>query len=356
MASTAELYGNVRPAYCADGRKLPDIYMNRPGLAEEIQSRFGAFPLFKFWGPATDITSTQWIAQTASYVFDRHSPTLSLIYLPHLDYKQQSHGPNHNLIASDIQALDEVADELIAHVRGQGAEVLVVSGYHINAVSKPIHLNRLFRERGWLQVIANATGELIDFGTSRAFAVADHQVAHVYVNDVAILDEVAAAVRETKGVADVLDEDGKRARGLNHPRSGELVAMAESDAWFSYYYWLDDRRAPDFARTVAIHDKPGYDPCELHLDPRIRLPRLKIAGKLLGKMMGMRYLMNVIPLDPSLVRGSHGLPPANEDDAPVFISSWGNQPTVPRALPMSAVKNEILEFFDCGFTTEARRT
>jgi hypothetical protein len=121
------------------------------------------------------------------------------------------------------------------------------------------------------------------------------------------------------GVARVLGEAEKNAAGLNHSRAGDLVAVAETDAWFTYYYWLDDARAPDFARTVDIHRKPGYDPAELFLDPAIPLVRWKIAWRLFQKRLGFRMLMDVIPLDAALVKGSHGCRPADTRDWPVLI-------------------------------------
>lgn len=150
--------------------------------------------------------------------------------------------------------------------------------------------------------------ELLDAGATAAFAVADHQIAHVYVNDPARLDEVRSLVASTAGVAEVLDGAGKRERHLDHQRSGEFVALAKPDAWFTYYYWIDDERAPDYARTVDIHRKPGFDPVELFIDPELKLPQAKVGLTLLKKQLGFRYLMEVIPLDASLVRGSHGLP------------------------------------------------
>ena len=191
-------------------------------------------------------------------------------------------------------------------------------------------------------MIRNATGELIDFGMSKAFAVADHQCAHIYVREQSLLKEVADCIRACEGVDRVLDRDGKAEAGLDHRNSGEFVVLAKPDAWFSYYYWLDDANAPDFARTVAIHAKPGYDPCELFLDPAIGMPALKIAGKVLRKKLGMRYLMDVIPLDASLVRGSHGLLPESPERAPVFISSVPGM-DLPESLPMTGVKKVCLD-------------
>jgi hypothetical protein len=152
------------------------------------------------------------------------------------------------------------------------------------------------------------------------FAVADHQVAHIYVNDPTLESRVRELVAQVPGVARVLSGKERAAAGLAHPRSGELIALAQENAWFTYYYWDDDRRAPDFARCVDIHRKPGYDPVELFLDPALTFPKLSIAWRLLRKGLGFRMLMDLIPLDATLVRGSHGICPAQTKDYPVLIS------------------------------------
>jgi predicted AlkP superfamily pyrophosphatase or phosphodiesterase len=273
-----------------------------------LQKQFGQFPLFNFWGPRTSIKATQWIADAALWVEERFRPTLSLVYLPHLDYNLQRIGPNDPRIAADLKELDAVCGDLIDTFQAADVQVIVLSEYGIVPVSRPVHLNRVLRDAGMIAVREELGHELLDAGASAAFAVADHQIAHVYVNDPARLDEVRSLVAGTAGVADVLDEAGKRERHLDHPRSGDLVALAEPDAWFTYYYWLDDERAPDYARTVDIHRKPGFDPVELFIDPDLKLPQAKVGLTLLKKQLGFRYLMEVIPLDASLVRGSHGLP------------------------------------------------
>jgi hypothetical protein len=163
--------------------------------------------------------------------------------------------------------------------------------------------------------------DVLDAGESAAFAVADHQIAHIYVNDPSRLNDVRSRLEATPGVERVLGEEEKRQEHLDHPRSGELVAIAAPDAWFTYYYWLDDARAPDFARTVDIHRKPGYDPAELFLDPALRSPKAKVAWTLLRRKMGMRALMEVTPLDASLVRGSHGRAPSSSEHGPLLMSS-----------------------------------
>ena len=321
MYSTAAYAVTPRPMYPADGRKFPDIYTEPPELRAELQDKLGTFPLFNFWGPTADITSSRWIADCAVHVYDTRRPTLTLVYLPHLDYNLQRLGPRHHDLRKDLVAIDAICGELIRHVRRDGTRVVVLSEYGITEVSNAIHPNRALRAAGLIRVRTELGRELLDAGASEAFCVADHQVAHVYVRRRDRIAEVKRLLEALPGVAAVLDDEGKRAHGLDHPRSGELVALAARDRWFAYYYWLDDHAAPDFARTVDIHRKPGYDPVELFLDPALRAPRLKVGWTLLKKAAGFRYLMDVIPLDASLVRGSHGRVPETREAGPVLISS-----------------------------------
>jgi predicted AlkP superfamily pyrophosphatase or phosphodiesterase len=321
MHSSAELSVTPRPMYPADGRKLPDVYTQPAELREELQARLGTFPLFQFWGPGAGLVSTRWIADAARHVWATRKPTLALVYLPHLDYGLQRLGPAHPGIAAELRAVDAVCGELIELAERDGARVVVLSEYGITEVRSSVHVNRALRAAGLLRVREERGRELLDAGASTAFAVADHQVAHVYVRDPARVTEVATLLTGLDGVERVLDAEGERAAGLDHPRSGELVAVSRADRWFSYYYWLDDQRAPDFARTVDIHRKPGYDPVELFLDPAILLPKARIGWTLLKKALGFRTLMDVIPLDASLVRGSHGRPTDRDADGPLLISS-----------------------------------
>ena len=306
--------------YPADGRKVPDVYTTPPGLRDELQSALGTFPLFEFWGPRASIRSTQWIAESAKAVDRRFNPTLTLVYLPHLDYNLQRVGPGDPAAAADLRQVDEVCGDLIRHFESAGAQVIVLSEYGLQDVSSPIHLNRVLRERGLLAVREELGRDVIDPGASAAFAVADHQVAHVYVNDPSKAHEIRALVEKTRGVEAVLDQAGKRAHHIDHPRAGDLIAVSEPGSWFTYYYWLDDGRAPDYARTVDIHRKPGYDPVELFVDPAIRVPGLTVGWKLAKRKAGLRSLLDVIPLDASLVKGSHGRITGWDEEGPVFIS------------------------------------
>jgi predicted AlkP superfamily pyrophosphatase or phosphodiesterase len=321
MYSTADWSVTPRPMYPADGRKLPDIYTDPPQLREELNAALGEFPLFRFWGPGADIVSSDWIARCALHVRKQHRPTLTLVYLPHLDYNLQRLGPAHPAILADVTKVDALCGELIDAAERAGDRVMVLSEYGITAVNRPIHINRALRKAGLIRIREELGRELLDAGACKAFAVADHQIAHIYVPDAALIAQVKALVEALPGVERVLDEDGKRALGLDHPRSGELVAIADARSWFTWYYFLDEARAPDFARTVDIHRKPGYDPVELFLDPALRFPKLRIASRLARKALGMRYLMDVIALDATLVKGSHGRPTDRAEDGPLVISS-----------------------------------
>jgi predicted AlkP superfamily pyrophosphatase or phosphodiesterase len=321
MAASHDIGVTPRPIYKSDGRKLPDCYTQPLELRDELTRELGVFPLFQFWGPATAIASSQWIAAAALYIRRTRSPTLTLVYLPHLDYDLQRFGPEDSRIAKSLQEIDAVAGDLIADAARDGARVIVLSEYGITPVSTPIHINRALREAGLLRVRTEDQGELLDVPQSKAFALADHQVAHIYVAEGNLVPEVKGIVGALMGVERVLDRAEQRELAIDHPRSGELVAIARPDAWFTYYYWLNDRHAPDFARLVEIHRKPGYDPVELFLDPAILFPKLAIGWRLAKRALGFRALMDVVPLDASLVKGSHGRPTDALEDGPVFITS-----------------------------------
>jgi predicted AlkP superfamily pyrophosphatase or phosphodiesterase len=324
MYSTADWSITPRPMYPADGRKFFDIHTSPMPLREEIKRDLGEFPFRSFWGPGAGIACSRWIAESAKWIERRHEPTLSLVYLPHLDYNLQRLGPNDPAIAADLVLIDEVAGDLIAFLEARGIEVVVLSEYGITEVDHPIHLNRLFREQRWITIKDELGLEMIDCGASRAFAVADHQVAHIYIQDASIALKVRSLLEAQPGIDQVLDHDGQKTVGIAHPRGGDLVAVAGARSWFTYYYWMNDAVAPDFARTVDIHRKIGYDPAELFIDPALRFPAARVASFLLKKKLGLRGLLEVIPLDASLVKGSHGRIPENAEDRPVLIAG---QPT-----------------------------
>lgn len=334
-----------RPCYPADGRKLFDSHSQPPELKDELQSRLGVFPLFKFWGPTANIASSRWIADASVDVFQSKHPSLTLVYLPHLDYNLQRIGPSDPRIREDIRAVDAEAGKIIDAAQQAGAEIVVLSEYAITDVDRPIHINRILREHGFLTARREISGwETLDFGASRAFAVADHQFAHIYIQRPDDVPRVAEVLRKVDGIEHVLDRAQQATFGIDHERSGELVVVSDRRSWFTYYFWLDDELAPDYARTVDIHRKPGYDPVELFVDPQLKFPKLRVARRLAQKLLGFRYYMDVIGLDATIVKGSHGrLPdPGREaSDGPVFVCSSKRIET--DYLPMTDVKQRLLE-------------
>ncbi|MEJ6647640.1 MAG: alkaline phosphatase family protein, partial [Akkermansiaceae bacterium] len=294
MYSSAEFAATPRPLYPADGRKAFDIHTQPMAMREEIKADLGDFPFPSFWGPNAGIPSSKWIAESAKWIEKKEKPDLNLVYLPHLDYGLQKFGPGAPEMAAEYEAIDQVTCDLIEELEAAGVEVLVLSEYGISKVSKAIHLNRVFREKGWIQVKDELGLETLDCGGCQAFAVADHQVAHIYVNDSVIEKEVRRVVLATDGVEEIREGSDLWPEGIGRERGGDFVAVSEADAWFTYYFWDDDAKAPDYARCIDIHRKPGYDPVELFLDPEIKFPVAKIGGFLLKKKLGLRGLMDVI--------------------------------------------------------------
>ncbi len=367
MYATVDYSITPRPMYPADGRKFFDVYSWPYSIRTRIKKELGDFPFPGFWGPAAGLktpqgsrtAATDWIAESAMWIEKEYSPTLSLVYLPHLDYNLQRLGPRHPGVKQDYAEIDHIVGGLIEFFESRSLRVILLSEYGLTEVRRAIHLNRYFRQKGWVVVKEELGLEMLDAGASKVFAVVDHQVAHVYVNDPSLLRSVRTLLETIEGVAGVFGRPEQAGLKIDHPRAGDFVVVAREDAWFSYYYWMDDALAPDFARCIDIHRKPGYDPVELFLDPKyfparrktfsdpanpefssvrkdsvpggfgVSTVKLRILTRLLKKKLGFRMLMDVIPLDASLVRGSHGARPSTVENYPVFISNCAE--LVPRA-------------------------
>jgi predicted AlkP superfamily pyrophosphatase or phosphodiesterase len=332
-----------KPHYGADGNKAFDILATPDGLVDRLKSRLGKFPFPSFWGPTAGLPATQWIARCAAEVIANEKPDLTLVYLPHLDYDPQRFGPDGSDWPRLVRELDDACAPVLDAAKALGARIWVVNEYTHLQVSRSAEPNRALRRAGLLQARGGPFGEMLDTYESRAFTVCDHQIAHVYVREAGDVPQVRDLLAALPGVARAAVGDEIRALGLGHERSGEVVLLSEPDAWFAYPYWLDDRQAPDFARTVNIHAKPGFDPCELFFDPKLWLPRFRAARRLLRKKLGFRTLFDVVPLDPSLVRGSHGLPVADPLDRPLMV---GDGPEPPEDLAMTGVRNLVLRALD----------
>jgi predicted AlkP superfamily pyrophosphatase or phosphodiesterase len=321
------MYSNVdysitpRPNYLADGRKIPDVYSYPAKLRDEMQDALGTFPLFEFWGPKTTINSSKWIADAALLTDKKHNPDLTLIYLPHLDYNLQRYGLDFSIISKDLLEIDEVVKDLVHHYEALDARVILLSEYGITNVNRPVHLNRILREEGYIAIREERGLELLDAGESDAFAVADHQIAHIYCKNSSSIERLVKLLKSVDGVEKVLFGEDLKNHHINHERCGDIVVVADKDSWFTYYFWLDDAKAPDYARMVDIHKKPGYDPVEMLTDPKDKLVMAKVVGKLLKKKLGFRTVMNIIPIDATLIKGSHGRLTEDKEDYPIFISN-----------------------------------
>lgn len=340
MNSSVDVAVTPRPQYRADGRKVPDCWTHPADLRDRLQAELGPFPLFQFWGPGADIRSTDWIAAAARRVEELHRPDLQLVYLPHLDYCLQKFGPDDARVNPEIRELDRVFDQLERFFRDRGVRVLVVSEYGIAPVHDACLPNVALRRAGLLAVRVEDGRELLDTSESRAFAVCDHQAAHVYVRRPEDVAAARAALEAEAGVERVFDLGELRVAGSAHARSGELTLVAKAGWWFAYPWWTDQARAPDYARTVDIHRKPGYDPLELFIDPRITLPTAYVARQLALRRIGMRALLEVVPLDPSLVRGSHGRIETGTPYAPVLVGEGLDH--LEQSVPASALHDVLV--------------
>jgi len=321
MGATTDVTITPRPIYHADGRKSPDAYVRPPALHDRLTSQLGEFPLFQYWGPTASIKSTAWMVAASRQVIREQNPRLAMAYLPHLDYDLQRFGPNSPEADRAAAELDVALAPLLDDAQNRGMTVIALAEYGIAEANRPVDINRVLRREGLLEVYVQQDREQLDPWTSRAFAVADHQVAHVYIADSADINRVRDLLTGLPGVDEVLDREAQQRYGLDHERSGELVVVAEPGAWFTYYYWLDDTRAPEFARGVDIHRKPGYDPAELFFDPADKLVKAKAAANLAKKKLGLRYAMNLVPLDANYVLGTHGRLPESAADTPLLICS-----------------------------------
>ena len=350
MGMSTDITVTPRPIYHADGRKSADAYIRPPALHDELVSRYGEFPLFQYWGPGAGIQSTQWIVESTRHIMRSQAPELLMAYLPHLDYDLQRFGPNNPRAAKSAAQLDAALAPLLDEAEARGYAVIAVAEYGIEDAHLPVDINRVLRREGLLEVYVQDGKEQLDTWASRAFAVADHQVAHVYVQDAGDVARTAAILRATRGIDEVLDRNAQGKYGLDHERSGELVVIAEPGAWFTYYFWLDNARAPEYARGVDIHRKPGYDPSELFFDPADKLAKAKAGLNLIKKKAGLRYAMSTVPVDPGHVRGTHGRLPGSRDSTPLVISSEERMPPFVQELmrggkpiPAAAVKALVLQ-------------
>lgn len=315
------------PVHNPDGSESLWCYTRPTELYGELRDRLGHFPLQHFWGPLANIRSTAWIADSAVVAAQRFRPSFFYLYLPHLDYAAQKFGPDSEAAIQSLVELDDVigrlAEGLTAAYGSSELLWLAVSEYVITPVSHVAYPNRRLREAGLLQVTQTESGEELDLAASQAWALVDHQFSHVFVRDgdADVIQKVVEFFRGAPGIAEVLHGAERDKYAMNHERSGEVILISAPDSWQAYYWWLDDAAAPAYARTVDIHRKPGYDPVELHIDMATRS----------------------IPLNATLVRGSHGAPASSPEQEGVALCS--HRGVLPPRLADTDVCGSVLRWF-----------
>lgn len=293
------------PVHNPDGSEDLWCYTKPAEFYGDLRDQLGHFPLQHFWGPIANIKATSWIVDSAVHAAARFRPDFFYLYLPHLDYAAQRTGPDSAPALAAVTELDEVIGKLIDGLgESYGDRELLwfaASEYAITPVDHVTYPNRILRHAGLLRVREEQDAEHLDLDASLAWALVDHQFAHVFVKnaDPATTERVVALFRDADGIAQVLAGDDRGEYGMDHERSGEVILVSESNSWQAYYWWVDDAKAPDFARTVDIHRKPGYDPVELCFDPATK----------------------GIPLDATLIRGSHGAPATQDEQRGVLLAS-----------------------------------
>lgn len=336
--SSCDIKVTERPVYWTSGRKTFDFYTSPPALHDRLVEKLGNFPFMHFWGPFAGIKSSEWILNALRQVMREEDPDLLIGYAPYLDYEGQRFGPSAPASREALTKMDNALQALLDEAQAAGRDVAIVSDYGFTDVSRPIFINRVLREAGYLAIEEAANGDQIEAGTSRAFAVCDNQAAHVYVRATQDIEPVRALLQNASGIARVLDVAAQTEVGINHARSGELIAVAEPDAWFAYPYWLDPKRAPDFDPCIAIFDKAGFDPCELFPPPG-PFGKLHIARRVVQKMLRQAVPFDVINPDATLPRGARNIA-STEDNGAVLITSWQRDNT---AVQMESLKALLVE-------------
>lgn len=301
LGESVDLVLSPAPIHKHSGGMIQDCYCEPRDLYGRLAAKIGRpFNLMNYWGPLASRKSSDWIVEaTLALLEDRAlAPDLLLTYIPHLDYDLQRHGPESPQAKKALEVLTGHLVRLRDAAGRLGYDWLFFGDYVIEPVTHgTIFPNRALREAGLFATRTIKGMSYADFFSSRAFAVADHQIAHVYTANAGAREAARAALEKLNGVAAVLDRQQQRALGADHPRGGDLLLVADQGAWFAYPWWSEKREAPDFASHVDIHNKPGYDPCELFFG----WPPLSVSS------------------DVNRVRGTHGR--VNESTAVAWASS-----------------------------------
>jgi predicted AlkP superfamily pyrophosphatase or phosphodiesterase len=294
LGTDSDYFLSPAPIHKHHGGMIMECLSDPPELYERLESELGLFPLNNYWGPFASEKSSEWIVKAVTSVMENEKPDFLYTYIPHLDYDLQRSGPGSREASKAFITVKARIEELLAASKKEDYRIILFGDYSMLPVDDVIFPNKMLETAG-LFATRNIRGMLYpNFYTSSAFAVADHQVAHVHVFDPEKMHEVRLLFEKIAGIDEILD--GKKAEGISNERSGELVLVAKKNSWFDYRWWDTKKEAPEYAPHVDIHNKPGYDPCELFkgLNP------FKTGQ------------------DPQAIKGSHGRVDADE---PVLYSS-----------------------------------
>lgn len=312
LGESTDVVLSPKPIHKHHGGMIQDCYSQPEDLYERLCRKIGRpFDLMRYWGPLASLKSSEWIAEATMATMEDASLELDIVfsYLPHLDYDLQRFGPESAQAVRAAQAIASLMDRLREFAERRGWQWVFWGDYAMESVRRgAVFPQRALREAGLFQVRRVRGRAYPDLYASRAVAVTDHQIAHVYVGDTAALEAARNILGCTEGVAQCLGREEQRAQGVDAPRGGDLMLVAEPGRWFAYPWWTERCEEPDYASHVDIHNKPGYDPCELFFG----------------------WPPGAISRDTSRVRGTHGRVGGGLNVA--WASSADFEPT-PRSLP-----------------------
>lgn len=267
LGESVDMLLSPAPIHKHHGGIIPSCYSQPPGLFEKLAGTVGRpFKLEQYWGPMASAHSSEWIAAaTVRVISDPDlSPDLCFTYLPGLDYDLQRYGPHAPRSVQALAVVRRQLESLVSAARDRGYGVVVFGDYAIADCQKgPVFPNRALADAGLLASRDVKGMRYLDLHRSQAFAVVDHEIAHVHVSNPAAISQVQAVLSELPGVESVAGRAEQAELSVNHSNSGELLLVAGDGHWFAYPWWSSRSHAPDFAGHVDIHSKPGYDPCEL---------------------------------------------------------------------------------------------
>jgi len=298
-------------------------YSKPENFYEEISKEIGEFDLKWYWGPFASIESSKWIINATKITIKNHNPDLLLTYIPHLDYAGQKYGPESIEFQNSLSEVDELIGNLIDFLQSEKLEyeIIILSEYGFNQVNNSISPNIILNDNLLLQTRNIGGKEYIDFELSKAFAMCDHQIAHIFIKPG--FEETVTKIFEKQPIGKILNKKMQKELHIDNERSGDIILMSEKNSWFNYHWWTDEKFAPDFTFSVDIHRKPGFDPLELFFDMKTK----KISH------------------DTSLIHGSHGIIDNEISKLPI-IGTTISEKKLPEKLDMVEIMPRILDFLE----------